>query len=168
MCHRPKGCTLASGNAARVSIGDGNYLPGRITGAGLKTAKVIGNGENRMMEPEDEPLKGIEYFRNNSPWRTKPKQDATIVIKGREKKPARPKGDKNFGERSARPVRCRETGKIYASGVEASRAIGKADNCVCNAINKFFNPKSNKKRPTAGGYTWEYYTGPMPEKGKKK
>lgn len=115
-----------------------------------------------LMEIEDSPSR-LKELRARSPWHTGSKGGG--VITGNEaKRPEKPSRRKNAGKRSARPVRCKETGRIFASGVEASRFIGKKDNCVCNAIGKYYRGEKGFKRPAAGGYTWEYYNGPMESK----
>lgn len=118
------------------------------------------------MEAEDSPSR-LNELRKDSPWRTGAKGSGVITGKESER-PTKPPRQKNVGERNARPVRCKETGVVFASGVEASRSIDRADNCICNAINKYFRGAPGYKRPAAGGYTWEYYNGPMPKEGKTK
>jgi hypothetical protein len=109
------------------------------------------------METEDSPSR-LRELRESSPWRTGPKGGGLIT--GQERvRPAREPRPKNIGTRNARPVRCKETGKVFESGKAASAAIGKASNCVTNAILKYL--RGDWKRPAAGGYTWEYYNGPM-------
>lgn len=57
------------------------------------------------------------------------------------------KFEETDGYTLSRPVRCKETGAVYSSAAEASRAIGLSPTAVSSSI---------YQSGTGGGYHWEY------------